>query len=85
MPSEAMPAATVKRLNCSSTSSPTSDSPTMNSAAARALTCPDGSGRPRVRATCASSLRSTMSLKVEPAARITTAPTRKSRQCQGFG
>ncbi len=39
----------------------------------------------RVRATCASSLRSTMSLKVEPAARITIAPTRKSRMCQGFG
>ena len=57
----------------------------MKAAACFGLTWPEGRGRPRVRATCASSLRSTMSLKVEPAPRITIAPTRKSRQCQRLG
>ena len=46
--------------------------------ALRTLTCPDGIGRSRVRSTLSSMSRSTMSLKVQPAPRITTAPIRHS-------
>ena len=76
--SEATPNTTVSQLNCSSTSKPTSAWATMNSVAFITLTCPEGIGRERVRSTLSSMSRSTMSLKVQPAPRITTAPAKHS-------
>jgi hypothetical protein len=47
----------------------------IHSSAALAVTCPEGSGRERVRATCASILRSVKSFQVHPAPRIRNAPS----------
>ena len=44
-----------------------------------------GAGRERVRATCASRSRSTMSFQVQPAPRITNAPTKNRKTCHGLG
>ena len=55
----------------------------MNAIAALTLTAPEGIGRTLVRSTLASKSRSTMSLKVQPAPRITTAPMPNSTiSCQ---
>ena len=75
----------VKRLNCSSTTSPISACAARNTAAAFTLTWPDGIGRERVRATLASRSRSRMSFQVQPAPRITKAPTKNSATCHGLG
>jgi hypothetical protein len=80
-----MPSNTVKRLNCSRIAKPTSACATRKIAAALTLTWPDGIGRERVRATMASRLRSTMSFQVQPAPRITNAPTKKRTTCHGSG
>jgi hypothetical protein len=74
-----------KRLNCTSTSSPTSACATRNTLAARTLTCPDGIGRERVRSTLASMSRSTRSFQVQPAPRMTMAPTNSRTMCHGLG
>ena len=83
MASEAMPTPIAKPLNCSSTSK--SDQrlqrPGTPAPPAR-LTWPDGIGRERVRSTCASRSRSTMSFQVQPAPRMAKAPTKNSTTCQ---
>jgi hypothetical protein len=61
-------------FNVSRIASPASDSAIMKPAACGTVTCPDGIGRERVRATCASMSRSVMSFQVQPAPRITKAP-----------
>ena len=53
----------------------TSACATIQAAACRGVTCPDGSGRERVRATRASMSRSVRSFQVQPAPRIRTAPS----------
>ena len=53
---------------------PSASCAAMKTIAALTLTAPDGIGRTLVRSTLASKSRSTMSLKVQPAPRITTAP-----------
>ena len=73
--SEAMARNTVKRLNWNRMTEATSAWPTRKASASRAVTWPDGIGRERVRATFMSMSRSTMSLKVQPAPRINSAPT----------
>jgi len=62
MTSEPKPRTIEKPLKQSSTASPTSDCATRNADALFTLARPEGSGRPRVRSTPASSLRSRMSL-----------------------
>ena len=57
---------------------PTSDCSTIQISASRSLTSPAGSGRPRVRSTRASILRSTMSFQVQPAPRMASAPSANS-------
>ncbi len=51
-----------------------SDCATAQSSAWRAVTCPEGMGRDRVRATAPSKSRSVISFHVQPAPRISTAP-----------
>ena len=46
------------------------------------VTCPDGIGRDRVRATCASNSLSVMSFQVHPAPRIKKAPMAQPRMIQ---
>ncbi len=47
------------------------------------LTCPDGIGRDRVRSTLPSRSRSVMSFQVQPAPRMTKAPTKNSATSHG--
>ena len=56
----------------------TIDCSTIQISAPRSLTSPAGSGRPRVRSTRASILRSTMSFQVQPAPRMAKAPIANS-------
>ena len=53
--------------------------------AARTVTAPLGNGRARVRSTCASKSRSTMSLNVQPAPRMIMAPTANRSAISGSG
>ena len=57
---------------------PAPNSTAMKATAPFTPMAPDGSGRRRVRSTWASKSRSKMSLRVQPAARITNAPAVKS-------
>ncbi len=61
-----------------STPSPTRLQPARKAQAWRTVSWPEGIGRWAVRATLASRSRSTMSLKAQPAARITAAPIANS-------
>ncbi|MGY4329748.1 hypothetical protein ACVWWG_004165 [Bradyrhizobium sp. LB7.2] len=70
-------------MNCSNTTSPISACATMKASACFALTWPDGSGRERVRSTLSSRSRSVMSFQVQPAPRITKAPTKNRTMVSG--
>src|SRR3984957_7479486 len=83
MTSEAMPVATAKRLNCSSTRSPINACTTRKTSACGTLTCPAGIGRDRVRSTLASRSRSVMSFQVQPAPRMAKAPKKNSAMTSG--
>ncbi len=69
---------TAKRLNWSSTQSPTNACSTRNRSARFTLTWPAGIGRERVRSTIASRSRSVMSFQVQPAPRMAKAPRKNN-------
>src|ERR1700744_2616064 len=83
MTSEAMPVAIAKRLNCRSTTRPTSACATRKASACFTLTCPAGIGRERVRSTLASRSRSVMSFQVQPAPRMAKAPAKNRARTTG--
>ena len=76
---------TVKRLNWSSTSKPTSACASMKMVACATVTWPEGIGRERVRSTRPSRSRSTRSFQVQPAPRMAKAPMKNSTMCQRLG
>src|SRR5947209_5034985 len=80
-----MPVIIATRLNWSRTASPISACATRKTNACRTLTWPAGIGRDLVLSTLASRSRSVMSFQVQPAPRMTKAPTKNRATMRGNG